>query len=53
MTEYVDWSLLAFSDSFLPTLEVEADNPFVETCLFIPVKQDREEVKSRGSLFHL
>lgn len=33
MTQYADLHLLAFSNSFLPTFEVKADNPFVETCL--------------------
>lgn len=51
-TQYAYLHLLAFSNSFLPTFEVKADNPSWRRA-FLPVKQDREEVKSRGSLFHL
>lgn len=53
MTQYMDLRLLALSDSFfyLP-LRLKLITPSWRRA-FIPVKQDGEAVKSRGSLFHL
>lgn len=48
----VDLHLLAFSNCFYLPLRLKLITPLWR-CTFIPVKQDREEVKSRGSLLLL